>query len=254
MKQDLKNSEPDFVEAFVLDKKVRLLQPAEGFRTGLDAVMLAAACAARAGERVLDMGCGVGGAAFCLLQRIPGCHVTGVDVQQDYIALAEKNISLNKRDGNCNFVCADIREHQADNRFDHVICNPPYLEGGHYIPSPSTGKAIARGHDQSNMSVKDWVLSGLRLLKSGGSLTMIHRADSVDRVIQAMGRSFGAVDIIPLWPKKGQVAKRVIVRAIKDRKTPATLHAGLVLHENDGSYTMEAEAILRDACSLSTAH
>ena len=79
------------VEIRVLDKKVRLLQPAGGLRTSLDSVMLAAACQAGPGERILDMGCGVGGAAFCLLYRVKDCFITGIDNQQECIDLANKN-------------------------------------------------------------------------------------------------------------------------------------------------------------------
>ena len=240
----------DPVEIFVLDKNVRLLQPAQGFRTSLDSVMLAAACPATGNERVLDMGCGVGGAAFCLLHRVPGLQVTGVDVQRDYIELAKGNIALNNKTNRIGFVAGDIREYESDQPFDHVMCNPPYLEAGHHTPSPSEGLAKARGHDEEEMSVKDWVDAGFRQLKSGGSLTVIHRADAVDRIIAALGRRFGAVEIIPLWPHQNENAKRVIVRARKDRKTPALIHAGIVLHNSDGSYTGEAERILRGAAPI----
>lgn len=237
----------------VLDNKVTLCQPASGFRTSLDSVMLAAACPAKGYERVLDMGCGVGGAAFCLLYRLPEIHVTGVDVEAEYIDCAQENIALNKAAGRCDFIQSDIREFTVENpqdRFDHIICNPPYLEAGAHIPSPDPVKAGAMGHQDSALSVREWVGAALRLLKSHGSLTMIHRADAVDRIIAAMGKSFGAVEIIPLWPKRGRDAKRVIIRAIKDRKSPATFHAGLVLHNQDGTYTDAANQILRDGQGL----
>lgn len=237
------------VEIHVLNKQVRLLQPEKGFRTSLDSVMVAAACPAADGQSVLDMGCGVGAVAFCILHRVPGAAVTGIDVQTDYIDLAQKNIGLNEVAG-VNFVCADVRVFQADARFDHVVCNPPFLEAGHYTPSPDAGNAKARGHDEEDMGVGDWVDAAFRNLKSGGSLTMIHRADFIDRIIQALGRRFGAVELIPLWPRTGVAAKRVIVRAVKDRKSPATVNAGLVLHEADGSYTAEADKVLRGGEAL----
>jgi tRNA1(Val) A37 N6-methylase TrmN6 len=237
-------------EIYVLDRRVRLLQPEEGFRTSLDSVMLAAACPAREGERVLDMGCGVGGAGFCLLARVPGCHVTGVELQADHVALAERNIALNGAEGRAAFACADIRDFMPDcppeARFDHIICNPPYLDAGAHTPSPQAKLATARGHAGAEMGVKDWVDAGFRLLESGGSLTLIHRADQADRIIQALGRRFGALALIPLWPHAEEAAKRVIIRAVKDRRSPATLHPGIVLHGADGAYTPEAEAILRD--------
>lgn len=232
-------------EIFVLNKRVRLLQPPKGFRTSLDSVMLAAACQAKTGDHVLDMGAGVGGATFCLFMRT-GCAVTGVEVQPEYTSLAIQNITLNQAEGKVAFVESDIRAYKAVNAFDHVICNPPYFETGGHTVSPDALRAQALGHQDETMSVKDWVDAGFRNLRSGGSLTMIHQAGMTDDIVQALGRRFGAVEIIALWPRQGEAAKRVIIRARKDRQSPCTLHPGLVLHQQDGGYTPESDAILRD--------
>ena len=240
-------------EICVLGKKVTLRQPKSGFRTSLDSVMLAAACPAADGTRILDMGCGVGGAAFCVMHRLPMADVTGIDIEPEYIACAEQNIEINNTASRSRFLHSNILDYTLDSpsdRFDHIICNPPYLEAGAHIPSPDPVKAGAIGNVDADLTVKEWVGAGLRLLKSGGTLTMIHRADAVDRIITAMGNRFGAVEIIPLWPKAGRNAKRVIVRAIKDRKSVATLHAGLVLHDADGEYTAEASAVLYEGKAL----
>lgn len=232
-------------EIHILDKKVRLLQPEDGFRTSLDSVMLAAACPVKTGQTVLDMGCGVGSASFCVLERVPETHVTGVDIQECHIDLARKNIELNDVDGRADFISSDIRDFQVEQRFDYVICNPPYLEAGEYIPSPKEKKATALGHDGTDLSVMDWVDCGFRLLKSGGGLVMIHRADAVGRIICALGKRFGAIEIVPLWPRAGEPAKRVIVRALKDRRSPAKIHQGVVLHDANKGYTPEVDSILR---------
>lgn len=241
------------VEIHVLDKQVRLLQPEKGFRTSLDTVLLAAACPAQTGQSVLDMGCGVGGVLFCLAHRVPGLALTGVELQEGYIALAQENSALNDADPVPSFIQSDIRDFSVDEptqRFHHVVCNPPFLEAGHHVRAQDDGRAKALGHEDADMDVGGWVDAGFHNLKSGGSLTMIHRADAVDRIIQALGRRFGAVEIFPVYSRAGDAAKRVIVRAVKDRKTPATLHAGLVLHEADGSYTAEADKILREGKAI----
>jgi len=240
----------DPIEIHVLDHKVRLLQPENGFRTSLDSVFLGAACPAKEGARILDLGSGVGGASFCLLWRVAKTHLTGIEIQPSHVDLAQKNIVLNAMEGRAEFICADITGYNADAPFDHVICNPPYLEAGTYTPSPSEERAMALGHDGRELSAKDWIDAAFRNLKSGGSLTMIHRADMSDKIIAGLGKRFGAVEIIPLYPKMGQEAKRVIIRAIKDRKTPARLHAGLILHEESGAYTTKTDTILRDGAAI----
>jgi len=236
-------SEP--IEIHVLDRRVRLLQPYDGFRTSLDSVMLAAACPAQSGDHILDMGCGVGGAGFCVLTRVADTKLTGVDIQADHIDLARQNIDLNKMHGRAEFIISDIVDISAPNMFDHVICNPPYMEAGAHTVSPSQKKAVAHGH-HNETSLNNWLDAGFRALKSGGSLTMIHRADKTDKIILGLKNRFGAVEIIPLWPRAGENAKRVIIRAVKDRKTPAILHAGIILHMADGGYTPAVDAILRD--------
>jgi tRNA1(Val) A37 N6-methylase TrmN6 len=236
-------------EIHVLDHRVRLLQPPEGFRTSLDSVMLAAACPAKAGETVLDLGCGVGGAGFCVLARTGGTHLAGIDIQQSHIELAIQNIALNEMEGRTRFITGDIRAIN-EKEFDHVICNPPYLDAGTHTPSPSVTKATALYHSDETLSVKDWVDAGFRNLKNGGSFTIIHRADHTDKIIQSFGKKFGAIEIIPLYPREGEAAKRVIIRALKNRKTPAQIHPGLILHNKDGSYTGAADRILRGAEAL----
>ena len=237
-------------EISVLNGRVKLFQPEKGFRTSIDSVMLAAACPARKGDNILDMGCGVGSVGLCVFSRVRDIILTGIDVQNLSIELAIKNAKAN--DVNAKFILSDVREYKVDNvdRYDHIVCNPPYMELGKHLVSPNAHKALSNGHIDGDIEIKDWVSAALRLLKSGGCFTMIHRADTVDRIIKAMGESFGAIEIIPLWPKVGFDAKRVIVRAIKDRKTPMKLHYGIVLHEACGKYTSKADEILRDCRGL----
>jgi len=240
-------------EIFVLGKSVRLLQPEGGFRTSLDSVMVAAACPARPGDRILDLGCGVGGASFCLLHRINDIFVQGIDIQPEYIDLAQKNITLNNKTKRCEFIVADVRQFkfsEPDQRVHHVLCNPPFLEAGTYTPSPDLGRATALGHQDEDLVLTDWIDCAFHALKSGGSLTMIHRADAIDKIIQGMGKKFGQIEIFPLWPHMGEAAKRVIVRAVKDRRSPARIYAGMILHQADGSYTPEADAVLRNAAPI----
>lgn len=236
------------LEIYVLNKALKLYQPENGFRTCMDSVLLAAACPAQPGHTILDLGSGVGGAGLCVLYRVPDTHLTGIEIQGDHIPLAEKNAQSNNLSERCVFIHDDIRTYKDPRNFDHVICNPPYMEDGTHLKSPHTKKALAHG---GNTNTEDWTACAYRCLKPGGSFTMIHRADQTDKIIQSFTGKFGAIDIIPLWPKAGSAAaKRVIIRALKDRKSPAKLHAGLVLHEADGTYTLQAQNILRAGESL----
>lgn len=240
-------------EIFVLGKKIRLLQPEGGFKASLDSVMLAAACPASPGDRVLDIGCGVGGASFCLLYRVETLFLHGIDIHPEYIEFAKKNADLNNNTDRSDFNIGDVRQFKfflPEQRVDHVICNPPFLEAGTYIPSPDPARSIALGHRDEDIELKHWTNCAFLNLKPGGSLTIIHRADHIDRIIHALGKKFGQVEVFPLWPHAGEGAKRVIIRALKDRRSPAKIHAGIILHNADGSYTAEAEKVLREGARL----
>ncbi|MEC7576255.1 MAG: methyltransferase domain-containing protein [Pseudomonadota bacterium] len=235
-------------EIHVLDKKLRLHQPENGFRTSLDTIMLSAACPATDGQRVLDAGCGVGAAGFCVARRVPNLKLTGIDIDADFITMAQENITLNNFDPlDIEFHCAEIDQFRRHEKpiFDHVISNPPYLNAGAYKTSPHEKKAIAIGHEHTGFTLELWIKALHRLVKPKGSITIIHRADHTDQIIKAFEHRFGFIEIIPLWPKQRRNAKRVIIRAIKDRKGPCTLHRGITLHTEDNAYTEEADAILR---------
>lgn len=249
-------------EIYVLNKRLKLTHNVAAFKTSIDSVLLAAACPAKSGDHIVDLGCGVGGVGLSVLTRVDGVRLTGVEIQAEHAALARDNADVNGFNGQCDFIVSDVCDYKNENAFHHVICNPPYLEAGAHLRSPSSENAIAMGHtkrapcpqaggrDVKQDDLRDWIDTAHDCLKSNGSLTMIHRADKIDKMIAALGKRFGAVEIIPLWPKTGEAAKRVILRAIKHRKSPATIHAGLVLHGDDGNYTAEAEQILRDMKGL----
>lgn len=231
----------------ILNGALKLHQIEDGFKTSIDAVLLAAACPVKSKQSVLDLGCGIGSAGLSVAARVSNIHLKGIDIQNDHVECAIKNAALNEING--EFKCADIRDYQGA-LFDHVICNPPYEDAGAHLISPSDKNATARGHLDSDIAIDHWVKCAFNNLKSGGSLCIIHKADATQKIIQALGKSFGATEIIPLWPKEGKNARRVIIRTIKHRKSPSIIHHGLVLHESDGTYTKAADAILRGGEAL----
>lgn len=233
----------------VLGKRIELEQHEGGFQTSIDAVLLAAACPAKSGDHILDLGCGVGSAGLCVLRRVEGTQLTGIDIQDDVLRLAKENAKRNDMGDRADFIQTDVKTFERL-AFDHVICNPPYLSAGDFNTPPSPSKATAVSAELGETTLKDWVTCAFQCLKGQGSLTIIHRADQTDAIIHAMGKRFGAVEIIPLWPKSGVDAKRVIIRAHKHRKSAASFYAGITIHDEEGAYTAEAENILRGMAAI----
>ena len=230
----------------VLDGKVILHQPAEGYRVAVDSVLLAAAVPATTGQRVFEPGVGTGAAALCLARRVDGCHVTGIELQADLVRLAGENVRLNGMGGRVDIMQGDISRPlppRIGGGFDHVMINPPYGREENGNPPPDPGKAAA--HVEAGADLSDWLAYGLDQLRRKGSLTVIHRADRLDALLGALTGRAGEIVVFPLWPGEGKPAKRVIVRARKGVATPLCLLPGLALHGADGRYTPAADAILR---------
>jgi tRNA1(Val) A37 N6-methylase TrmN6 len=236
----------DVLETTLLRGRVKLLQPRIGFHASLDTVFLAAAVQARNNSNILDVGCGVGSAGLCVLARNPGIHLVGMDIQRELIDLALQNASLNGFSEHCHFFKANLLSEKLipDNYFHTVLANPPYQSAG--TPSPHKNKAVSHGEAGSGARLADWVKYAHRKLRAGGDFVMIHRADRLDDIILALEsrRWFGSIVVFPLWSHAGEDARRVIIRARKERYAPLSLKAGLVVHERNGEYTDGAQRIL----------
>jgi tRNA1Val (adenine37-N6)-methyltransferase len=234
--------------------KLHLWQPRKGYRAATDPVLLAAACPAMAGQSVLDLGCGVGAAALCLGARVPGVRLSGLELQPDYAALARRN-------GQENGI--DFAVHEGDLRampqalkvnFDHVIANPPYYSP-HGTRSPDQGRATAL--QIADTPLTDWVHAATRRLAPLGWLTLICAADGLPEVLAAMGQKMGSTAVLPLTPRTGRPALRILLRARKTGRGAFRLLAPFVLHDgpaHDGdreSYSPRARQILRNGASLS---
>lgn len=235
-----------------LGGRLRLTQPAAGYRAGADAVLLAAACPARAGHSVLDLGCGAGAALLCLGVRVPGLVLTGLERDAVVADLARANAQAAGL--TARIVTGEIEQMPAALRaesFDHVLANPPFFGPG--TPAPDPYRAAAR-HEVTPLAA--WIDAGLRRLRPGGRLTLIHRAERLDAILATLGGRAGDVVILPVAPRAGRAAGRVIVAARKGARGPLRLLSPLVLHAaarhlHDGEdLTPAAQAVLRNAAAL----
>ncbi len=236
----------------LLDGRVLLRQPEQGYRAAIDPVMLAAAVTAADGETVLDLGSGVGAASLCLASRVTGCRIFGLEMQPALVALARQNIDINGMTGRVETLIGSLQmppPRLAPGSFHHVMTNPPF-NASEGTASPSLIKDIA--NREGEVDLPAWMRFALNMLRPKGVLTAIYRADRLDALLAALHGKAGEMVVTPLWPKRGRPAKRVLLRARKGIATPLTLTAGLVLHEEDGRYTTLADDILRRGSGLVT--
>ncbi len=244
----------DLTRDAFLGGRVQALQPRRGYRAAMDPVLLAAAIPARAGDRVLELGCGAGVASLCLAARVPGLHICGVERQPAYADLARRNAAENATPlevWEADLTCLPLPLRAVG--FDHVIANPPYYSPGAGTAADDPGREAAL---REETALATWADVALRRLRPMGWVTFIQAADRLPGLLTALEGRAGAVTVLPISPREGRPARRVLVQARKGARSPFTLMAPLILHDGpqhqeDGeSHTAQARAILRNAAAL----
>ncbi|MET0295261.1 MAG: methyltransferase [Phenylobacterium sp.] len=235
----------------LLGGRIALRQPREGYRAGLDAALLAAACGARDGERVLEAGCGAGAALLAAAQRSPGARLLGLERDPAVAALAEVNARDNGLDERVTVRTFDIGagfKALGEPRFDAVLANPPFFDDPAALRVPSPAK---RGAWMADGGLAVWTAFLLAAVRDGGAITVIHRADRLGDLLAQLGAKAGGFQVRGVHPFADAPAKRVLVRATRGGKAPLQLLPPLTLHPRDGAkHTPEAEAILRGEAAL----
>ncbi|CAN5413519.1 methyltransferase [soil metagenome] len=238
----------DVTEDMFLGGQLRLRQPRRGHRAGHDAILLAAATPAQAGQRVVEFGAGVGAAGLSVARRIAGIDLILVEIDPALAALARANTDANKL--NARIAAMDVSAN-ADvfaasgldpDSADAVLMNPPFNDAGRHRLSPDPARQVA--HVAAADTLETWTHAARRVLKSGGVLTLIWRADGLAEVLAALDRGFGSIQILPVHPNPDAAAIRVLVSAVKGGRAPLVLHPGLALRETNGEANSQIQAIL----------
>jgi tRNA1(Val) A37 N6-methylase TrmN6 len=243
-------------EDFFLGDRVIIQQPVQGYRAGIDAVLLAAS--ARPGESpILDIGAGVGTVGLCAAVRCPDAEVVLVEREPELVALARDNIAINRLDHRVIVIEAEIGEALPDDAADilkadtfaHILANPPYHDDGAGTRSSWPLKAVSHAMTADALELCARFMA--RMAMPGGRVTMIHKADGLPRILHAFENRFGGLVILPIYPRQGAPAIRVIVDGIKGSRAPLTIKPGLILHGEGNAFRPEIDAILRQGTALS---
>jgi tRNA1(Val) A37 N6-methylase TrmN6 len=238
----------DTTEDAFLGGQLRLRQPRSGHRSGHDAMLLAAAVAARPGDRVVEFGAGVGAAGLALAKRVGRIELTLVEIDPQLAALARDNALANGIAADVAVLdvtsAADAFAAQGliPDSADLVLTNPPFNNAARHRASPNQARASA--HVADTETLERWIHASRRLLKSGGVLTLIWRADGLAEVLAALGRGFGSVAILPVHGDAAKPAIRVLIRAVKGGKAPMRILASLLLNDESGLPSKQVVKIL----------
>ena len=246
----------DYTDDAVLGGRLVLRQPRTGHRVGHDAILLAAAADASSGDRAVELGAGVGAAGLALAQRVAGLSVTLVEIDPRLAVLAEHNAAQNSLGDRVRVAVLDVtgpddafaRNGIVAGAAAHVLMNPPFNDPARQNVSPDPARRFA--HVGSAKTLEQWAERAARLLAPAGVLTLIWRADGLGEVLSALGARFGALTVMPVYPRPDAAAIRVLVRAVKGNRAPLAIAPSLMLNDADARPSKEAEAILRGGGTL----
>lgn len=231
-----------------LGGRLRLRQLRSGHRAGHDAMLLAAATSARPGDRVVDFGAGVGAAGLAVARRLEGIDLVLVEIDGTLADLARANAAANALAA--DVVMLDVESPAeafagaglAPDSVDSVLMNPPFNDGARHRASPDLARASA--HVANEGTLGRWIHAARRILKSGGVLTLIWRADGIADVLAALDRGFGSLAIQPVHGDARAPAIRILVRAVKGGRAPAQILPALMLNNESGVPNKQVQEIL----------
>lgn len=251
------SSVPPPAEAW-LGGRLTLRQPARGaHRAGTDAVLLAASAGAPRGEAVCDLGAGTGAVGLAVARACPETRVMLVERDPEAAALARLNAEENGLAARVRVIEADVtapgRERRAAGLLPDsvhlLLTNPPFFEPGRHRASPVAARAAAHGFSEPG-GLEAWLRTCADLLRPGGRLRLIHRADALPACLDAMAGRFGSIRVTPVQPRAEARAIRVLVAGVRGSRAPFVLAPALVLHGPDGRFTDRVEAMHRGEVSL----
>lgn len=235
---------------------LHILQPKSGYRAGIDPVLLAASLHPTGAAHVLDAGAGVGVAGLTIARRVTQAKVTLVEQDPLLVEIARSNIARNGMADRVQAIAADITRtlsaspelHAMAECCDHVLANPPFMVHGRGTAAGDPIKAAANAMPAG--SLERWMRFAASMLRPGGTLALIHRADALADVLAALDGRFGNVAVLPVHPYADKPALRILVHAARGSRAPLRLLPGLVLHNTDRSFSADVEAVLRHGAAL----
>ena len=238
----------DYTEDSFLGGQLLLRQPKAGHRAGHDALLLAASCRARTGERVVEFGAGVGAAGLAVAKRVGGLDLALIEIDPALAALARDNARANGIPARIcvldvaapaqAFAAAGLPPDSAD----AVLMNPPFNDAARHRASPDQARASA--HVAQPATLPQWIAAARRILKSGGVLTLIWRADGLSEALAALDHGFGSLAVLPVHGDAQKPAIRILIRALKGGRAPTQILPALMLNGASASSDQEVAEIL----------
>ncbi len=215
-----------------LGERLDIWQLSEGFRGTTDTVLLAASVAASPGEKVLELGCGVGVGLCCLLSRLSGLEAYGVEIDPTAANLCKENLRINKM--KATIITSDLSNKAMKINgilFDHIFMNPPFYKEG--MVKPISNRSISMAKIEA-LKLQSWISLASKRCRPKGKVTLIQRADRLPEILSLLEDSFGSIKVLPISSFKDDPIKTVIVQATKGSRGIFKLYPQKNIHMRTG--------------------
>ena len=204
-------------------------------------------------SNILELGCGIGVTLFCLLHRVGGLEVYGIEIDKRVADLCRRNVSLNKFKAKIlsGDIATSIRELNSLS-FDHVFMNPPFFKKNAVKKSPIPSSNQAK---VETVPLSEWFSVARKRCKPKGKITIIQRVERLPEIMECLGSHFGQITVQPISSFKDSRPQTVIVQATKNSSAAFTLLAPKTVHKRDSVsgkvvYEEELNKILRSGYPL----
>ncbi len=224
---------------------LHILQKEQGFRFGMDAVLLADFARVDPRDRLADFGTGTGILPLLAAGREKGAHIDAFEIQPDMADMARRSVLLNGLQDRIAVHALPVEkadEAVAPGTLDAILCNPPYGIPGTTLRNPEQTLSLAR--HQSQDGLKAWFSMAYRLLRGKGRFAMIYPAPRMLEAMQALEKARLAPKRFRLiYPSTEKPANLVLIEAMKDAKPMLHPEPPLIVYQADGSMTQELRRI-----------
>lgn len=227
---------------------LQCIQPKQGYRFSVDAILLADFLKVKPDDRLIDLGTGIGIIPLLSTVLTPAREIVGLELQTGLMQIAQRNIELNSLDERIRIIHGDVKQISQLFRageFDALCSNPPYRKVGSGRLNPDTEQAIAR-HEVA-CQLEDLLRAAKYLIRPGGKVFLIYLSERLSELLGGLSR-------YRLEPKKIRCihtavhtpASFVLVEAHRDAASGVLVLPPLFLYNEENVYSSEAKRILHE--------
>ncbi|HCW53161.1 MAG TPA: SAM-dependent methyltransferase [Clostridium sp.] len=226
-------------------KGLYLIQKQDGFKFGIDAVLLSDFAQVKKKHRVMDLCTGTGIVPFLIYGKYEPQRAYGLEIQSDMVEMAERSVKLNSLDGKIEFINGDLKDIDSLkklDKFDVVTVNPPYKLNNSGILNPLDKLAIARHEVLCNL--EDVIAASRVLMKDNGRMFIVHRPERLADIFTLMRKyKIEPKRVKMVHPKMGKAPNIVLVEGQRDGGAYLKWEAPLYVYDENGNYTKEIDEI-----------